>query len=281
VFAGTDTRNGKLVAIKMLPQEDETFPVEVEILKRLKSKTGFARLHWHGDTPDGGNSALVTDLLGTSLGDLMEKRGRSMEVAPALHIGLQLLLSVEQLHEEGFLHRDIKPDNCMFGRGTDCGRVFLIDFGLSKSFVDEEKHRHVEFADQQSFSGTPDFASLRSHTGVRQARRDDLESFCYVLIHMLRGNLPWMGLNAESEEELMEMVVREKMQTSMESLCAGCPSEVLECLKYARSLSYDTAPDYAKLRSLLTAALKRAGGDIQSSLRIKGMCPPPVLVSRM
>eukprot|EP00756_Hemistasia_phaeocysticola_P041136 Hpha_TRINITY_DN16900_c3_g2::TRINITY_DN16900_c3_g2_i3::g.55116::m.55116/K02218/CSNK1, CKI; casein kinase 1 len=280
VFAGIDTRDGRPVAIKLLAQEDETLPVEVEVLRRLDRKQGFARLHWHGDTPDGERAALVTDLLGSSLGDLMYKRGRPLEVAAAMHIGLQLLHNIEELHGQSFVHRDIKPDNCLLGRGADCGKVFLIDFGLSKTYVDEGTHSHVKYADHVGFSGTPDFSSVRSHHGVRQTRRDDLESFCYVLLYLLKGHLPWMGMTADTEDELMSRVARLKDQITVDQLCSGCPTELRECLSYTRSIPYDATPNYAKLRSLLTAALKRAGGDPNSSLRITGICPPPVMRSK-
>eukprot|EP00756_Hemistasia_phaeocysticola_P012477 Hpha_TRINITY_DN15202_c0_g5::TRINITY_DN15202_c0_g5_i1::g.66964::m.66964 len=279
VFAGIDTRNGRPVAIKMLSTEDETLPVEVEVLKRLDRKQGFARLHWHGDTPEG-ESALVTDLLGSSLGDVVEKRGKPLETAPALHIGLQLLKNIEELHGQSFVHRDIKPDNCLLGRGSSSGRVFLIDFGLSQTYVDDETHHHVKYADHVGFSGTPDFSSRRSHAGVRQTRRDDLESFCYVLLYLLKGFLPWMGMTALTDDELFAKVARCKEETTVDKLCEGCPPELRECLSYTRSLPFDAAPDYDKLRTRLTAALKRAGGDPNSSLQVQGIPPPAVIRSK-
>eukprot|EP01062_Namystynia_karyoxenos_P075129 TRINITY_DN7230_c0_g2_i1.p2 TRINITY_DN7230_c0_g2~~TRINITY_DN7230_c0_g2_i1.p2 ORF type:complete len:311 (+),score=95.82 TRINITY_DN7230_c0_g2_i1:97-1029(+) len=257
VYAGVDTRNGKPVAIKMASQEDETLPVEAEVLKRIGREQGFARYHWYGGTPDG-SSALVTDLLGSSLGGMVEKRGRGLKVRAALKVGLQLLSRVEHLHKNSWVHRDIKPDNCLFGIGKNSKRVYLIDFGLSQNFRDNKAH-HVAYDDKVGFSGTPDFASLRSHTGVRQTRRDDLESLGYVIIYLIRGSLPWQGLQGSTDQEVFEKVRRCKEMTTVEELCQGCPKELSAFLHYVRTLPYNAEPDYARLRNLLQSALQQQG----------------------
>eukprot|EP01065_Artemidia_motanka_P023627 TRINITY_DN2828_c1_g2_i2.p1 TRINITY_DN2828_c1_g2~~TRINITY_DN2828_c1_g2_i2.p1 ORF type:complete len:303 (+),score=54.07 TRINITY_DN2828_c1_g2_i2:63-971(+) len=260
VYQGVDTRTGKPVAIKMCPLEDETLPVEVEVLKRLEQSQGFAKLHWHGDAPNGEGSALVTDLLGTSLGGLVQSRGQ-LDTCTALRLAIQLLSRVQDLHRQKFVHRDIKPDNCLLGRGSESDRVFLIDFGLSQPYVDAGTESHVAYADNMGFSGTPDFSSVRSHSGVRQTRRDDLESLGYVLVYLLRGHLPWMGLRGLTEEEVFAKVARCKETTTVEDLCRGCPAEVREYLTYVRGLHYNKEPDYAMLRALLQRAVRAAGGN--------------------
>jgi hypothetical protein len=50
--------------------------------------------------------------------------------------------------------------------------------------------------DGKSLTGTARYASLNTHLGYEQSWRDDLEGFCYVIIYLARGTLPWIGIGA-------------------------------------------------------------------------------------
>jgi serine/threonine protein kinase len=119
------------------------------------------------------------------------------------------------------VHRDIKPDNFVMGRGQKNGIVFLlflflfsylkifkvyiIDYGLfffnfffvidtftrAKRYRDSSTHQHIPYKDGRGMTGTVRYASVNSQQGMEQGRRDDLESvfdfifyfvlFCFVL----------------------------------------------------------------------------------------------------
>eukprot|EP00250_Pteridium_aquilinum_P017472 c23645_g1_i3 orf=1102-1800(-) len=86
--------------------------------------------------------------------------------------------------------------------------------------------------------------------GAEQSRRDDLESLGYLLMHFLRGNLPWQGMKAAQKKWKDEMVFKKKMETSVEALCEGHPSEFATYLNYCRSLGFEDRPDYDYLKKL-------------------------------
>ena len=144
------------------------------------------------------------------------------------------------MHAKNFLHRDIKPDNFLIGlaKGSQVitsPRIFslfrsipflllsrafvscfswqisVIDFGLAKKYRDPQTHQHISYADCRSLTGTARYASINTHLGIEQSRRDDLESLGYVLIYFAQGSLPWQGLHAVTKKEKYERISGKKL----------------------------------------------------------------------
>merc|ERR1711967_129117 len=141
-------------------------------------------------------------------------------------------------HYKSFIHRDIKPDNFLIGLtfGRKSNLIHCIDFGLAKKYRDPKTHQHIPYRENKNLTGTARYASINTHLGIEQSRRDDLESLGYVLMYFLRGSLPWQGMKAANKKQKYEKIMEKKKSTPLAELCARHPAELKVFLEYARNL---------------------------------------------
>ncbi|KAJ2895072.1 Casein kinase I isoform delta [Zalerion maritima] len=255
VYLGTDLQSVQQVAIKLMPVRDgpEILESEAETYKAL-SGVGIPRVLWFGQECD--YYVLVYDILGPSLEDLLNYCGRRFSLKTVLLIANQAISRIKHIHDKGFLHRDIKPDNFLMGIGRQGNVLYTIDFGLAKEFCNAERDRTLG---GRSFGGTSRYASLNNHNGIEQSRRDDLESLGYVLAYFLRGSLPWQGLKAATEDKKNGLIKEKKESLSPEELCKDLPVEFAKYIKYVRSLDFDKQPDYSYIRNIFRNLFYRRG----------------------
>ncbi|KAH9764321.1 Casein kinase 1-like protein 10 [Citrus sinensis] len=113
--------------------------------------------------------------------------------------------------------------------------------------------------ENKNLTGTARYASVNTHLGVEQSRRDDLESLGYVLMYFLRGSLPWQGLKAGTKKQKYDKISEKKMLTPIEVLCKSYPSEFTSYFHYCRSLRFEDKPDYSYLKRLFRDLFIREG----------------------
>jgi len=260
IYKGTHVETGHKVAVK-LEKANTRHPqlqYESRIYKHMKGSIGVPNVYFYGQEEE--YFVLVMDLLGPSLEDLFNYCGRTFSLKTILLLAQQMLDRIESVHSFEFIHRDIKPDNFLIGLAKNFNVVYIIDFGLSKRYVNPKTRRHIPFIDGKSLTGTARYASINTHLGYEQARRDDLETLGYVLMYFNRGGkLPWQGLKAKSKTQKYNRISKVKRETTIDSLCQNCPKQFAEYLRYCRKLDFNAKPDYKYLRNLFKDLFKKKG----------------------
>ncbi|KAK3593299.1 hypothetical protein CHS0354_031358 [Potamilus streckersoni] len=259
IYLGTDISNGEEVAIKLecVKTKHPQLHIESKIYRMMQGGVGIPTIKWCG--AEGDYNVMVMELLGPSLEDLFNFCSRKFSLKTVLLLADQLISRIEYIHSKNFIHRDVKPDNFLMGLGKKGNLVYIIDFGLAKKYRDARTHQHIPYRENKNLTGTARYASINTHLGIEQSRRDDMESLGYVFMYFLRGSLPWQGLKAATKRQKYERISEKKMSTPIEELCKGFPSEFATYLNFCRSLRFDDKPDYSYLRQLFRNLFHRQG----------------------
>eukprot|EP00831_Metopus_contortus_P007322 TRINITY_DN12801_c0_g1_i2.p1 TRINITY_DN12801_c0_g1~~TRINITY_DN12801_c0_g1_i2.p1 ORF type:complete len:442 (+),score=76.27 TRINITY_DN12801_c0_g1_i2:97-1422(+) len=181
-------------------------------------------------------------------GAILKQLRHAFSLGTVLSITEQIIERIENIHNKGFLHRDIKPENFVIGRKRAMDTVYIIDFGLAKRFRNPKTKLHIPMKEGKKLTGTARFASLNTHYGIEQGRRDDIEGALYTILYLARENLPWQGVKGETKKEKYEKIKEIKMKFPVEDLCKGLPVEFSRSIYYIRALQFEDKPDYNKLK---------------------------------
>ncbi|KAK8848220.1 hypothetical protein M9Y10_019276 [Tritrichomonas musculus] len=260
IHRGEDKETGQSVAIKLesvkahVPQ----LSYESKLYNIFKNGVNIPKFYWFGT--ESSHNSMVIELLGKSLEDISAQFPRHrLSLKTVLMLADQMLSAVQYLHLMNFIHRDIKPDNFVMGIGKNSNKVFIIDFGLSKKYRDPHTHQHIKYTERKDLTGTARYASLAALKGIEQSRRDDLEALGFVWLYLLRGDLPWMGLDAHNRRQKYDRICQVKEETSFESLCSGFPDEFVRYFYNVRSLRFVEEPDYSHFRKMFRKLFIRLG----------------------
>ncbi|CAP35600.1 Protein CBG18079 [Caenorhabditis briggsae] len=192
---------------------------------------------------------IVMKLIGKNLWDLrMDTPECRFSLGTALKAAAQCLISIEQLHRFGYLHRDIKPGNFAAGRveSNEHHTIFMLDFGLCREFVKREEGKIRTQRKSAPFRGTTRYAPLNSMLELDTGRKDDIESWLYMVVEWTSGGLPWRKLKASDRDKVLRFKKELRSKDEIiEDMYYNCPrKEFHRILKYTDSLDFYSQPDY-------------------------------------
>lgn len=223
---------------------------ELNILKRLKGLPVVPKVIYFGETSN--YNYIVMELLGKTIDNYCHSNHvisfSSTIDWSLIRLGISMLHCIRTIHERGIIHRDIKPDNFLFS--LDNSKLYIVDFGLSVSYLDVNKC-HVPISANDTIVGSVDYISYYIHEGISASRRDDLISMIYVMIYIMNKQLPWQLNEYVSMEERIHKIYEHKYSISPNILCEGTPDILITILVYCYNLNYDDIPDYDYIRFLL------------------------------
>jgi len=268
IFQGEHVGTKEKSAIK-LEKKIGTYQLrhEYKIYVLLQSENKYvSRVHYMGMAAIEGvkREMLVLDLLGPSLESLFNYCDRKFSLKTVLMLADMLVTRIEYMHYKNVVHRDVKPENFVFGvqfEGNEKERIakdalYVIDFGLSIVYR-TSTYAHIAMETGKKLIGTVRYSSLNTHNGISQSRRDDLESLAYMLIYFMKGELPWQNLKDTPREAKYRKIGALKMSIPVETLCEGLDESFGKFLRYTRELRYDQMPDYFHIKEIFSSAMIR------------------------
>lgn len=248
IFYGINKNNKKEVAIKFELNNNtfSTIKHEVTILKYLFNHKlrNIPTVFWFG--PYENRLCLIMTKYDCSLHDYINNK--TLTLSKIKSIMIQIIMLIQSVHDLFLVHRDIKPQNIMIYKGE----LYLIDFGFSIFYIDENKNHLIDEKSQDCIIGSTRFMSYFIYEGYKPYRRDDLISISYIFLVLLCKELPWDNIqqseNNENEISIYsnrnQAIKEVKNVESIETLCLNYNIDIFPFFSYLYKLSYFEDPNY-------------------------------------
>ena len=255
VYRARDTRLGREVAVKVLP---ESLLSDAEALGRFEREAKLVAalshpniLAIHDVGREGNVSYAVTELLSGET--LRERMGTgAVSLRKAVDYGRQIARGLAAAHARGIVHRDLKPENVFV---THDGHVKILDFGLARREAPAPVPGASAAATMArtrpgSILGTVGYMSPEQVRGETADYRTDLFSFGCVLYELLFGESPF---RAETDVETMTAILREDPPALQRkgAVPAELVSVVARCLEKKPEERFQSASDLAFVLGLI------------------------------
>ncbi|KAI0211745.1 Serine/threonine-protein kinase VRK1 [Lamellibrachia satsuma] len=231
---------------------------------------------------------MVMERFGSDMHKVFEQHGRRFSPKTAFTLALKLVDALEFIHENEYVHADIKGSNLLLGiKKGHTDDVYMVDFGLAYRYICDGKHKEYFEDKRRQHDGTIEYTSRDAHRGVMPSRRGDMEILGYCLLQWLSGKLPWES-NLTDKNWVYEQ--KFKYMKNIQHLMKVCfprddgPAYLAQYLVYVNKLDYADRPDYNHVRCIFRNGLRELGLPDNGQLSLaqnKDVEVTVLLVSRM
>lgn len=196
VYKATRLMMGGVVAIKVIDSYIGLDRASLDrLIRELKAAEKLRHPHiitvWESGTTDDGQPYLVMDYLeGVTLGDLLKEQG-SLPPHRVLSIFKQICEALSHAHEQGLIHRDMKPENVVLEASERRDYAKVLDFGIADTPA--ESAQRARFQKPQTVAGSPAYMSPEQCQGFELDFRSDLYSMAVILFEMFTGRRPFVA----------------------------------------------------------------------------------------
>jgi serine/threonine protein kinase len=267
VYLGRDIKKGQDVAVKLEVALEWGSKLEQEynIYQAISGICGIPKVLWY--RMEGQYNIMVLSCLGHTFEEMVQLSmlnantvfTHAKQMVFSLSDWSMLLFTshsklsvLKSLHDHHYVHLNVKPDNFMIGTSDRSSQVFLIDFGLTWLFHNPATHEHIMQFKGLDITGTVHYLLMNSHLGLTQSWHDDLELLVYIIVYLVKGQLPWQGIAVHPGQVYHDKVLKLKKATMAKTLCKGLPQLFIKFIQHIQSLSFEDKPDYWYLHSILT-----------------------------
>ena len=265
VYLASDTRLGRKVAIKLLPEE---FTRDAKRVQRFEQEAratsslnhpNIITIHEVGEV--GHHHFIVSEFVE---GETLRQRMKTSPLEPetALEVAAQVASALEAAHAAGITHRDIKPENVML---RPDGLVKVLDFGLAKLTETRGPGVDLQAATIAKLStetgvvmGTVEYMSPEQARGQKVDQRTDIFSLGVMIYEMIAGRRPFEG--ATKSDVIAALLTVEP--APLRQYCVAVPAELERIV--AKSLAKEPEARYQSAADL-SADLKTLRPSVQSA----------------
>ena len=274
VYLASDTRLGRKVAIKLLPEE---FTRDAKRVQRFEQEAratsslnhpNIITIHEVGEV--GHHHFIVSEFVE---GETLRQRMKTSPLEPetALEVATQVASALEAAHAAGITHRDIKPENVML---RPDGLVKVLDFGLAKLTETRGPGVDLQAATIAKLStetgvvmGTVGYMSPEQARGQKVDQRTDIFSLGVMIYEMIAGRRPFEG--ATTSDVIAALLTVEP--PPLRQYCVAVPAEleriVAKSLAKEREARYQSAADLSADLKTLRPSVQSASADNNATVR--------------
>jgi serine/threonine protein kinase/dienelactone hydrolase len=239
VYKAEDTKLSRIVALKLLSshlthnvEAKERFIREARAAAAL-NHPNICTIHDIGDWDD--QLFIVMEYVeGQSLDNKL--KSGPIPIDEAIQIGIQICAGLQEAHNHGIVHRDIKSANIMI---TESGQVRIMDFGLARSL------KQSRLTKERSSLGTVAYMSFEQASGREVDHRTDIWSLGVVMYEMITGKLPFPG----EVDQVVIYSILNKEPVPVADLKSGVPEQLEKII--LKALEKEVDQRYPSMQELL------------------------------